>query len=197
MRNCSLELYAFAWATYCGLQGQQTLCYIKPAGDETEKPEVKTESTEEAFLDMVRKMWAELLGCVAETGEAKNYCTFWRRKPRYRGTWWWKEGKEGRCESPLGEQACRTGCVSIFFKSVFLMLFLCVFFFSFQIACLVPIDQFQLYKRLKFERGVNLLRSPTFLFQVLVEAAVLHTAKTKPVGWDREETENDVFVWKV
>lgn len=34
------------------------------------------------------------------------------------------------------------------------MLFLCVFF-SFQIACLVPIDQFQLYKRLKFERGAN------------------------------------------
>lgn len=103
MRNRSLELYACAWATYYGLQGQQavTLCYIKPAGDETEKPEVKTDSTEEAFLYMVRKMRAELLGCVAEIGEAKNYFTFWRGKSRYRGMWWWKEGKEGRCESPL------------------------------------------------------------------------------------------------
>jgi len=76
---------------------------------------------------------------------------------------------------------CRIGCLLIFLKSVFLMPVLCVCF-SFQIACLVPVDQFQLYKRLKFERGANLLVSITFLFKVSVEAAVLHTAKTKPVG---------------
>lgn len=27
----------------------------------------------------VRKMWAELLGCVAEIGEIKNCIKFWRR----------------------------------------------------------------------------------------------------------------------
>lgn len=76
------------------------------------------------------------------------------------------------------------------------MFFLCVCF-SFQIACLVPVDQFQLYKRLKFERGVNLLVSITFLFNVSVEAAVLHTAETKPVGRVKEETEKiDIFVLK-
>ena len=71
---------------------------------------------------------------------------------------------------------------------------LCVCF-SFQIACLVPVDQFQLYKRLKFERGANLLVSITFLFKVSVEAAVLHTAKTKPVGWVKEETEEMTLLW--
>lgn len=80
-----------------------------------------------------------------------------------------------------GEQACRTGYLLIFFRSVFLMLFLCVCF-SFQIACLVPVDQFELYKRLKFERGTNLLVAITFLFKASVGAAVLHTTKTKPVG---------------
>ncbi|PKU33983.1 hypothetical protein llap_15713 [Limosa lapponica baueri] len=50
------------------------------------------------------------------------------------------------------------------------------------VACLVPVDQFEFYKRLKFERGANLLVSITFIFKVSVEAAVLHTAKTKPVG---------------
>ncbi|XP_027509829.1 E3 ubiquitin-protein ligase RNF144B isoform X2 [Corapipo altera] len=50
-----------------------------------------------------------------------------------------------------------------------------------EIACLVPVDQFQLYKRLKFERGVNVFVSITFLFTVSVEVALLHTAKTKPV----------------
>lgn len=72
------------------------------------------------------------------------------------------------------------------------MLFLYVCF-SFQIACLVPVDQFQLYKRLKFERGANILVSITLIFKVSVEAAVLHTAKTKPVGSVKEEMKMSLF----
>lgn len=67
--------------------------------------------------------------------------------------------------------------------------------FSFQIACLVPVDQFQLYKRLKFERGVNLLVSITFVFNVSVEAAVLHTAETILLGKLKKRQE-DTFVLK-
>lgn len=76
-----------------------------------------------------------------------------------------KQEKKVDLRANSGEQACRTGCLYFFFfqVSVFLMLFLCVCF-SFQIACLVPVDQFQLYKRLKFERGENVFASITFIF---------------------------------
>lgn len=54
----------------------------------------------------------------------------------------------------LGEQTSRAGCLLNFVKSLIVPndFSVCL---SFQIACLVPVDQFQLYKRLKFERGMS------------------------------------------
>lgn len=63
---------------------------------QSEKPAVNTESTKKTVPCMVRKMWAELPGCVAEIGEVKNYFTFWRRESRYRGMWWWKASRKKR-----------------------------------------------------------------------------------------------------
>lgn len=50
---------------------------------------------------MVRKMWAELQGCVAEKGEVKNYFKFWRSQGMEERGADSKQEQKGEFESQL------------------------------------------------------------------------------------------------
>lgn len=60
------------------------------------------ESTEKVFMCMVRNTWAELLGCVAEIGEVKNYFfKFWRSQGMEEHDTESKQEQKGEFESQL------------------------------------------------------------------------------------------------